>query len=182
MAKLISKTYGEALFELAVEENKTDVFLEEITEIRRVLAENPEFSALMNHPKITKEEKTEVMENVFKGRISDELTGFFSIIIAKDRYKEIDSILLYFLDEVKALKGIGVAYVTTAVPLREEQKRKVEEKLLATTDYKKMEMHYAVDQKLIGGMVIRIGDRVVDSSVSSKLDKLSKQLMKIQLA
>ncbi|NLL80410.1 MAG: F0F1 ATP synthase subunit delta [Clostridiales bacterium] len=182
MAKLISKTYGEALFELAVEENKADIFLEEIEEIRKVLRDNPEFSALMNHPKITKEEKTEVMENVFKGRISDELTGFFSIIIAKDRYREIDSILAYFLDEVKALKGIGVAYVTTAVSLREEQKEKVEEKLLATTGFKKMEMHYAEDQKLIGGMVIRIGDRVVDSSISSKLNQLSKQLLKIQLA
>lgn len=182
MAKLISKTYGEALFELAIEENKTDVFLEEIRAVREILAANPEFGALMNHPKITKEEKTEVMENVFKGRISDELTGFFSIIIAKDRYKEIDSILAYFEDEVKLLKGIGVAYVTTAVPLRDEQKKRVEEKLLATTGYQQMEMHYAEDKKLIGGMVIRIGDRVIDSSVSSKLDKLSKQLMKIQLA
>lgn len=182
MAKLISKTYGEALFELAVEENKTDVFLEEIEEIRKVLAANPEFGALMNHPKITKEEKTEVMENVFKGRISDELTGFFSIIIAKDRYKDIDSILDYFTDKVKAVKGIGVAYVTTAAALKEGQKTKIEEKLLETAGFQKMEMHYAEDKALIGGMVIRIGDRVVDSSVSSKLDKLSKQLMKIQLA
>ncbi len=182
MAKLIAKTYGEALFELAVEEGKEDVFLEEITAIRTVLKENPEFTALMNHPKITKEEKTEVMENIFRGRISDELTGFFSIIIAKDRYKEIDSILTYFEDQVKALKGIGVAYVTTAVPLRDEQKKKVEEKLLATAGYQKMEMHYIENPKIVGGMVIRICDRVVDSSVSSKLDKLSRQLMKIQLA
>ena len=182
MAKLISKTYGEALFELAIEENKTDVFLEEIRAVREILANNPEFGALMNHPKITKEEKTEVMENVFKGRISDELTGFFSLLIAKDRYKEINSIIAYIKDKVKLLKGIGVAYVTTAVPLRDEQKKRVEEKLLATTGYQQMEMHYAEDKKLIGGMVIRIGDRVIDSSVSSKLDKLSKQLMKIQLA
>ena len=62
MAKLISKTYGEALFELAIEEDKADVFMEEIAGIRQILAENQEFSRLMNHPKILKEEKIEVLE------------------------------------------------------------------------------------------------------------------------
>lgn len=182
MAKLVSKTYGEALFELAVEENKVDVFMEEITEIQKILAENKEFSKFMNHPKILKEEKTEVLENVFKGRISDELTGFLTLIVAKDRYNEIDAILNYFLTEIKRFKGIGIAYVTTAETLRDEQKAGVEQKLLETTSYKKMEMHYETDESLIGGMVIRIGDRVVDSSIKTKLNELTRQLMKIQLS
>ena len=182
MAKLVSKTYGEALFELAVEENKVDVFMEEITEIQKILAENKDFGKFMNHPKILKEEKTEVLENVFKGRISDELTGFLTLIVAKDRYDEIDAILEYFLTEVKRFKGIGIAYVTTASQLRDTQKAGVEQKLLETTSYKKMEMHYDVDESLIGGMVIRIGDRVVDSSIKTKLNELTRQLMKIQLS
>ena len=57
MAKLISKTYGEAIFELAVSENKTDIFMEEIQMILQVLDENPQFAEIMNHPKIMKEEK-----------------------------------------------------------------------------------------------------------------------------
>lgn len=182
MAKLISKTYGEALFELAVEESKVDAFIEEIKGIRGILAENPQFGNLMNHPKISKEEKIQVMENVFKGRIMDELTGFFSLIIMKDRYKDIESILTYFLDRVKELKGIGVAYVTTAVKLSDVQKKQIEQKLLDTAGYKIMEMHYQEDAGLIGGMVIRIGDRVVDSSIRTKLGELERQLMKIQLA
>lgn len=182
MAKLVSKTYGEALFELAVEENKVDVFMEEITEIQKILAENKDFGKFMNHPKILKEEKTQVLENVFKGRISDELTGFLTLIVAKDRYADIDAILDYFLTEIKKFKGIGIAYVTTASELRDEQKAGVEQKLLETTEYKKMEMHYAIDESLIGGMVIRIGDRVVDSSIKTKLNELTRQLMKIQLS
>ena len=182
MAKLISKTYGEALFELAVEENKTDVFVEEIEGILQVLKDNSEFGVLMNHPKVQKDEKIAVIENVFKGRISDELVGFMTLIITKDRYSEIESIMQYFLQEVKVLKGIGTAYVTTAVELRDEQKKAVVDTLLSKTNFKQMEMHYCVDSSLIGGMVIRIGDRVVDSSVKSKLDKLTKNLMKVQLA
>ena len=181
MAKLISKTYGDALFELAVEKDKVDVLLEEVVQLREVLSENDEFGRLMNHPKIIKEEKIQVAGNVFAGRVSEELLGFLTIIITKDRYKDIDAILEYFIAEVKRYKGIGVATVTTAVPLKEEQCKKIEQKLLDTTEYKKMEMHYQTDESLIGGMVIRIGDRVVDSSIKTKLSELQKELLEVQL-
>ncbi|MCM1175555.1 MAG: ATP synthase F1 subunit delta [Blautia sp.] len=181
MAKLISKTYGDALFELAVEENKVDDLLDEIGQLQKILKENDEFGRLMTHPKINKDEKIQVVTNVFKGRISDELLGFLTIIISKDRYQEIDGILEYFLTEVKKYKGIGVATVTTAVPLRADQCKKVEQKLLDTTDYKSMEIQYKQDAALIGGMVIRIGDRVVDSSISTKLNELQKELLKVQI-
>lgn len=181
MAKLISKTYGDALFELAVENDKVDVLLEEVEQLKKVLSENEEFGRLMNYPKIIKEEKIQVAKNVFAGRISEELLGFLTIIISKDRYRDIDAILDYFVAEVKRYKGIGVATVTTAVPLREEQCRQVEQKLLDTTQYTKMEMHYCLDESLIGGMVIRIGDRVVDSSIKTKLSELQRELLKVQL-
>ncbi len=181
MAKLISKTYGDALFELAVEENKIDVLLEEIEQLQNVLRQNEDFGRLMNHPKIIKEEKIQVAKNVFEGRISKELLGFLTIIISKDRYKEIDEILAYFIAEVKKCKGIGIATVTTAIPLKEDQCKKIEQKLLNTTEYKSMEMHYETDTALIGGMVIRIGDRVVDSSISTKLTELQRELLKVQV-
>ncbi|MEZ3507602.1 MAG: ATP synthase F1 subunit delta [Lachnospiraceae bacterium] len=181
MAKLISKTYGDALFELAVEEDKVDALLEEIEQLQKVLSENAEFGRLMNHPKVIKEEKIQVAKNVFEGRMSDELLGFLIIIISKDRYRDIDAILDYFIAEVKQYKGIGIATVTTAVPLRDEQCREVERRLLDTTSYKTMEMNYMLDKSLIGGMVIRIGDRVVDSSIKTKLNELQKELLKVQL-
>lgn len=181
MAKLVGTTYGEALFELAVEEGKEDEFLSEITQLKDLLVENPDFGKLMNHPKILKEDKLKVLEEVFKGRISEELLGFLHLIVTKDRYGDIDAILDYFVDEVKKLKGIGVAYVTTAIDLSEVKKKEIEARLLATTSYKKMEMHYQVDEDLIGGMVLRIGDRVVDSSVRNKLFELQRELLKVQV-
>ena len=182
MAKLISKTYGEALFELSVEESKTDLFMEEIGVLLQAFRENPEFYELMTHPQVAKEEKTAIMNEVLKGRVSEELNAFFRLIIEKDRYSEIYEILNYFLDRMKEFKGIGVAYVTTPMELTGEQKKEIEEKLLATTKFNSMEMHYELKESLIGGMVIRIGDRVVDSSISNQLSQLKKQLMNIQLA
>ena len=182
MAKLISKTYGEALFELAVEENKVDVFEQEISAILEILKQNPDFMNLLNHPKIAKEEKLQVMGTVFSGKVTKEILGFLNIIVAKERNKELVSIMEYFLNEVKAMKGVGVCYVTTPMELKEAQKEAIIAKLLETTDYKMMEMHYAIDEKLIGGMVLRIGDRVVDSSIQTKLSNLEAGLLKIQLA
>lgn len=181
MAKLVSKTYGEALFELAVEEGREEELLAEIQQLKELLSENPDFGRLMNHPKILKEEKLEVLEKVFKGRISEELLGFLYLIVNKDRYGDIDDILDYFIGEVKQLKGIGIAHVATATAISEDKKKEIEERLLATTSFSKMEMHYHVEEDLIGGMVIRIGDRVVDSSVKTKLDQLQRQLLKVQL-
>lgn len=181
MAKLISGTYGEALFELAVEEDRLDSLAEEIQTLRQILSENDDLEKLMNHPKISKDEKLQVMETIFKERISEELMGLLSIIITKDRYRELDAVLEYFLNRVKEVKGIGVAYVTTVDSLSDAQKEQIVGKLLATTGYQQMEMHYQEDKSLIGGMVIRIGDRIVDSSIKTKLEELQKQLMKIQL-
>ena len=94
---------------------------------------------------------------------------------------QIEEILQYFLSEVKKLKGIGVAYVTTPMELSETQKQSVVKRLLETTNFKSMEMHYIIDESLIGGMQIRIGDRVVDSSIHTKIMKMQQDMMKIQL-
>lgn len=181
MAKLVSKTYGEALFELAVEEHREEEFLSEITQLKGLLSDNPQFEKLMTHPQIPKDEKLKVIDEVFTGRLSGELQGFLHLIVSKDRYGELDEILNYFIHEVKKQKGIGIAYVTTAGTLSQTKKKEVEAKLLEITPYRQMEMHYQVDEELIGGMVIRIGDRVVDGSVKNKLFELQRQLLKVQL-
>ena len=181
MAKLISKTYGEALFELAVEENKTGLFLEEVGNLLKIIQENQEFGQFMNHPKIPKEEKLAVMENIFCVRLDKELLGFLVTIVEKDRYSEIEEILKFVIDSIKEYQNIGVAYVTTAIPLQESEKKDIEAKLLCTTKYETLECHYKVDETLIGGMVIRMGDRVVDSSIRTKLESLERELMAIQL-
>lgn len=181
MAKLVGATYGEALFELASESGREEEFLDEVETLKQLLDENPDFGRLMNHPKILKEEKLKVLEEVFSGRISRELLGFLHLVATKDRYGEIDAILDFFVDKVKQHKGIGIAYVATAVSLNEAQKKEIESKLLSTTPFHRMEMHYQVEKDLIGGMVVRIGDRVVDSSVKNKLFELQRELLKVQL-
>ncbi|MCR5508480.1 MAG: ATP synthase F1 subunit delta [Lachnospiraceae bacterium] len=181
MAKLVSTTYSEALFETGIEDGSLDTLYEEALLVRQILKDNPDFSRLMNHPKILREEKEQIVESVFKGRISDEFTGFLKLIVTNRRYEEVDPILESFIFKVKEHKRIGVAYVTTPLELSDAQKEAVKSRLLATTGYSSMEVNYLLDESLIGGMMIRIGDRVVDSSIRTKLEGLEKELKSIQL-
>lgn len=197
MAKLVTGTYGEALFELAIEEHMENAMLEEVETFQEILRQNPEFTDMMNHPKIPREEKIKTLEYIMSQKyapkdemimakesifsFSKELTGFLVLILQKDRYSDIDGILEFFVKKMKEYMKIGTAYVTTAVTLKDSQKSEIEKKLLDTTSYVKMEIHYDEDPSLIGGMVIRIGDRVVDSSIKSKLNKLTKELLTLQV-
>ena len=179
MAKLVSKTYGDALFAVAMEDGRMDEFFEAALGLAEVLRTNEDFSKLMNHPKIMKEDKVKIVEEAFATKIPKEIVGLMTLMVEKGRANEILSVLDYFVSLVKEEKKIGKADVTTAVVLSDAQKEKVEKRLLETTDYKTFEMCYHVDESLIGGMVIRIGDRVVDSSIKTKLYDLSKKLKEI---
>ena len=116
MAKLVSKTYGEALYEVAMEsgEDKAIQLMEEIKGLMAVLNENPDFDRLMKHPGIAKQEKLQLVENVFKGRVSSELEGFLNIVVSKERYGELPGIFAYFIDRRVIVAELILRSETTA--------------------------------------------------------------------
>ena len=133
MAKVAAKVYGDALFELAVEENRCDQFLEEICAVENALDQNPQAETLLCHPGIGSEEKQDFIEKCFKGNVSDDMTGFLQILVKKGRFSERNAIFAYFTAKVKEYKKIGVALVTSPFELTAEQKTKIEKRLLDTT-------------------------------------------------
>lgn len=182
MAKLVSKVYGDALFEDAMDKGKASEWLPEAEALKGIFQENLDLAAFLNHPQIEKEEKIQVLKNIFSGRTTEDFLGFFIIVVEKGRQDFIVPILDYFIDRVKEYKKIGVVSVTSAAELSEEQKKKIENRILETTAFVSLETEYRVDPDLIGGLVIRIGDRVVDSSIRTQLLELKRELLKIQLA
>ncbi len=181
MAKLISQVYGEALYGVAVESGRLSAFSQELDAVLEIFKENPQYRAILEHPQVDVPEKLEVFDRVFQGRISDEVTGFFHILLEKGRFRELEAILAYFNDRRLAHDKIGVAWVSSALDLSDVQKKKIEDRLLSTTDYVSMQVHYETDPALIGGLKVRIGDRVVDSSILNKINSMKSELMKIQL-
>ena len=169
------------MFELALESNQIDELYGEAKQLLKIVQKNEDLAKMMNHPKIVIEEKQKIVEDVFRDRASREMIGLMVMIIAKGHFNEFDGVLKYFIAQVKEHKKIGTAYITSAMELSLAQKDSVRRKLLETTDYVQFDLIYDIDPSLIGGVVIRIGDRVVDGSVKSKLARLTSELSKVKL-
>ena len=140
MAKLVSKVYGDALFSLALEENKLDEVWEEVKLLSSALQENKEFTNMMTHPDMTQEKGLALLEEAFGGKLSDVMMGFFQVLVKKGRFSEILSVLDYFQKEAKEYKKIGVVYVTTPTGLTKEQKSSIVERLTQISGYQSLEI------------------------------------------
>ncbi len=181
MAKLVSQVYGDALFALAEEHSMQERFSLELSDMAEVLHAYPQYRALLSHPRLDEEEKWEVFRQVFEGRICAELTGFFRLLLKKGRFEEFDGIAAHFEKRRLAHDRIGVVWVASPFELTDAQKKKIETRLMETTDFVSLQMHYVRQPELIGGLRIRIGDRVVDSSIQNKLNDMKRKLIQIQL-
>ena len=182
MAKLAASAYGQALYELAIESGSAAEYLDEVQIVLDAFKSNGELTDFLNNPKISKADKVKTMENIFDSRVRKDITGLIVLAVEKDRQQSMVGILEYFIAAVKDYLKIGIVSVATPMELSDKQKADVQRRILETTSFKKLEMNYSVDESLIGGMVIRIGDRVVDTSIKTKLAQLTKELNNIQLA
>lgn len=204
MAKIVSKVYGDALFLYAKDENLLEKTYEEAKDILDVLSVSNELKKFLYSPTISKEEKKSNINDLFLNKIwaanspiakiislfsksnvkkgeESKILNFINIMIDKDRERDLVDTLSYFLNKVREYKNVGLATVTTAFPLKENQKKALEEKLIKTTSYEQIIIDYKVDEKLICGMKIKIKDRVCDSSVQTKIEEISKNLRGVRV-
>ena len=177
----VEERYGEALLELAVEEKRERQYLEEVKLLKELLNENPGLIDFYNNPQITQVEKEEVTSKCFDEGLSPEIAGLITVLIRNGRTSSLMKVLDWFTDAIKEKLKIGVVYVESATEISDSKKKEIEAKLLATTSYESLEMHYEIKRELIGGLKIRIKDRIVDNTIQTKLQTMSNDLRQIQI-
>ena len=128
------------------------------------------------------EKKLALLQDVFQKGLSQNMMGLLNVLVKKGRIGEILSVLDYFMEKVMAYRKIGEVKVQTPMPLSEEQREKIENKLLEVSEYETLSVDYQVDESLLGGIVIRIGNRVLDNSIRSQLDAMTRDLSKVKLS
>ena len=170
------------MFSLALEEGKLEEIWQEFGKMMETLGDNPDFLPVLCHPEMTQEKKIALLEDVYKESLSKEMMGLLNVLVKKGRIGEIPSIWEYFSEQVEEHLKIGNVTVTTPIPTTDAQRKEIEAKILATSEYETLCMDYKVDESLLGGIVIRIGDRVLDNSIRSKLDAMARQLNKVKLS
>lgn len=170
------------MFSLALENDKLDTIWEEVRMTRQILSENLTFVKTICHPEITKQDQIKLLDDAFKGKVSDEVMGFFHVLADKKRLKELDAVLEYFDRSAKEYKKIGVVYVTVPMELTKAQQDKIRERILEVSSYETLEMHVETDASLLGGMVIRIGDEILDNSIRSKMEHMARKINQIKMS
>ena len=176
MAKLISKRYAVALFELAKETDKMDLFNEQVELIYDSIKNDKDFLTVLNHPRISGGEKFNLFQNIFKDNISEEILGLISIVVKKNRETEMLEILETFLELVRDYKGITTSYIHSAIALTDEQLSKIKENLSKNLN-KEVIIKADVKPELIGGLVINVDGKVIDNSIKSNLENIKKRLI-----
>ena len=171
----VARVYAEALLELAVQRDQVDTVREELTALAGLMRADPKLHAFMQSVVIDDDARGESINRMFKGRVSETMFGFLRVLNAKGRAGLLDAIAEQFAAvEDKRLGRIDVG-VTSACeldePLRAEILRAVQQHTGKTPV-----LDVTVDPELIGGLRIRIGDRLLDGSVRSRLAGVAKAL------
>jgi F-type H+-transporting ATPase subunit delta len=178
MAERVAKTYSQAFFEVGLENNNIDVFMEELKVVGDMFNEYPDFYEIMTSPKLNTVEKKKIIGEVFKDKATDEISNFMKILIDKKRVKEIFSIVEQFENLIYEHKGIVKATAITTVLLGKDEKDSLIKKLESITG-KKVELINEIDKSVLGGVLIKLGDQVIDGTLRGKLNNLQKSLKEI---
>lgn len=178
MAKLVSRTYSEALFEVALENDKLDVYSEEIKFVADSFKEYPEFYEIYVTPKINKDERKETVSAVFGDKVSKEVLNFIKMLVDKKRGSFIFDISKDFGEMVNNHKGIQDGIVESVIPMTEDELQKLGNELQKLTGTK-VNLTNVVNEKILGGILVRVGDRVIDGTVKSKLNNIKESLSQI---
>ena len=181
MAELVVKRYATALFEQAHEDNAVAQYETEVNTIVEALKETPDFMAVLENHRITIEEKITFIDNIFGDKVAGPIVGLMVLMVKKSRQSYITEVLDSFLEMAKEERGIIKATVTSAVALNETQLEQIKAKLQAGTG-KVIELETIIDNSIIAGLVIRVGDKVIDASVQGEMRTLKKQLSELRLA
>lgn len=168
-----ARRYAEAALEIGRADGTLDRWERELERLSAALADD-QLRMLAEHPAVPFVEKERVIRRV-AGDVSPEVLNLVLLMIRRGRPRAIPRMVEHFANLVRRERGVSLAEVRTALPLDESQRDAVMERLHALTG-DEIEINEVVDESLIGGITVRIGDRLYDASVRSRLERLRTRL------
>ena len=167
--------YAKAVLSLASDQNTTDVVNSEMKLIATTISQNKELSDVLKSPVVSSAVKKSVLLEVFKDS-SKSILNLIDTLISNNRIDILSDVAQKYNQLFDASKGIELATVTTAVALTDDLKKKVLAKAKELTG-KDIEVENIIDESIIGGFILRIGDIQYNASISNQLNKLKKEFI-----
>ncbi|AQG77966.1 ATP synthase F1 subunit delta [Spirosoma montaniterrae] len=173
----VASRYAKSLLDLAKEQGITDTLYADMKFFRNTLTDNRQLNLILKNPIVRAEKKNAIVKSVFGNRLSPVMMSFLGIVARKNREAIVDSIADEFISQYDRMKGIQHAVVITTMPLTESLRETFKAMIAKETGLTQIELEERIDPKLIGGYVLRIGDRQIDGSIRSQLNNIRLQFM-----
>jgi len=173
----VARRYAKSLLDLGKERNITELLYNDMMLVTAAIKENRQLAVMFKSPVISTDKKDAVLKQIFGSKINEASLEFMRIITRKKREYYIDDIAKSFIDLYKSYKNIQPAYVITAIPMDERLRNEMLDIVKKSTG-SSIELQEIVDPGIIGGFILRWGDRQIDASVTSKLNSLKKDFSK----
>ncbi|MEZ4875693.1 MAG: ATP synthase F1 subunit delta [Flavobacteriaceae bacterium] len=169
--------YAKALLQQVEDASKAKSVFADMQDISQTLAHSKELRNVLKSPIIKAEDKKEALLKIFSGQ-SNETKELFNVLANNQRTDILPAIAESYLQLYNEAQGVKTATVTTAVPLSEELEKKVLAKVEALTGSKKVTIHNEVDESIIGGFILRVGDLQYNASIVNQLGNLKREFSK----
>ena len=169
---LISDRYASALYDLAAEKKISDLVLEDLTFLQKCIQENNDLKLLTKSPLIASSDKLNIFEKILSKQKADNLTNTFLKVISRNkRFAKLSAIISQFMNINSQKSGDVLADVTSADELSDKQKNGIRDQLKQMLG-EKLSLNFNVNKKIIGGLIVKVGSKMIDSSLATKINKL----------
>ena len=176
MAKIINE-YSDALFSVARENSAEKEYLDALNTVCDAFGENEEFLVLLRSVSVPKSERLGALETVFSNRVPENVLSFLSLLCERGRIQEVFDIRNEYEKLYFAFSNISSARITSAMPLSETEKAKLEAKIEKLCSHK-IRAEYSIDASLLGGIRVEVDSKVIDGSVKHRLDELKEVMLR----
>lgn len=172
---VVAYRYAKALIDFAIEQKVVEDVKNDMVYFLDVCKADREFMAVMANPIVRHDKKLKILNKIFKNNVNDVTFSIFDVLTRKNREKLIQPIAIEFEKLYNELNKIEIATVTSVTPLTKAQQVEFV-KIVKEATGKKVELVEKIDEKLIGGYVLRVGDTQIDTSIKKRLNELKLEL------
>ena len=168
----IALRYDKSLLRLAVDKGVLEEVHDDMQALDKLCRESRPFLLMLRSPVIGNQKKLSVIEAIFKGKLHELTLGIFEIMARRNRVNILPELAAVFHEQYNSYKGIAEATVTTAVELDESQRKAFADIVQERSGAKEVALKEVVDEEIIGGYILKVGDKQIDDSISTRIKEL----------
>lgn len=171
-----ARAYAQSLLDLANEQKRAEAVGNELAELKKIIDENPGARAVFSNPAISIDERATMLDRVFRKTVSQLLFNALNVMNKHNRLNLLGQVAVAYNDLLDDLLGKVEVDVIVAQKLSPEQLEAAKAKITQALGRDAV-VHQYVDDSIVGGMVLRVGDKLIDASVKNQLQNLKQQLL-----